>query len=152
MSVEKNLEKLGIRLPEAPKAIASYIPAQTAGNLVFTSGQLPLLAGTLQKPGKVGVNITLEEAGECAKIACLNAIAAVHSKIGGISRVRQIVKVGVYVASASSFVEQHKVANYASDFLLELFGEKGRHARFAIGVVSLPLDACVELELTAEFE
>jgi len=152
MSFNFNLEKLGIRLPDASKAIASYIPAQISGNLVFTSGQIPLKLGKLDHIGKVGHEVSLEKAGEAAKICCLNALAAIHSVIGDLGKITKIVKMGVMVASTPSFSEHHLVANYASDLLLELFGEKGRHARYAIGVSSLPLDACVELELIVEFK
>ncbi|MDX1960919.1 MAG: RidA family protein [Leptospiraceae bacterium] len=151
MSFDSNLEKLGIRLPDAPKAIASYIPAQISGNLVFTSGQIPLKAGKLDLIGKVGHEVSIEDAGEAAKICCLNALAAIHSAIGDLNKITKVVKMGVMVACVPSFTDQHLVANYASNLLLDIFGEKGRHARYAIGVISLPLNACVELELIVEF-
>jgi enamine deaminase RidA (YjgF/YER057c/UK114 family) len=151
MTIESNLEKLGISLPQAPKAIASYIPAQITGNLVFTSGQIPLKSGVVAYKGKVGRDTTVGLAGEAAKICCLNALAAVLSAIGDLNRVTKIIKMGVMVASDPLFTDQHLVANPASDLLIELFGEKGRHARYAIGVNSLPLDSTVELELIVEF-
>ncbi len=150
MNRENQLEKLGLSLPPVPKALASYIPAKRSGNLVFTSGQLPIKSGEIVQKGKVGKEVSLEQAGEAAKIACLNALAAVVSVTGGLDSITQIVKMGVYVASDSDFSEQHKVANYASELLMDIFGDIGKHARFAIGTSSLPLDACVELELVVE--
>jgi len=150
MSIENKLGSLGLSLPPVPKAIASYIPANLSGKLVFTSGQLPSEEGKVVFTGKVGIDSTKESAGDAAKRACLNALAAIKGVVGDLDSIHRIVKLGVYVASSPDFYEQHIVANSASDLLLEIFGERGRHARFAIGVSSLPLNAVVELELTVE--
>jgi len=150
MLIEQNLRELGLTLPPAPKPLASYVPAKQIGNLVFTSGQLPLTQEGLLYPGKVGIEVSLEQAGEAVKLACLNALATVASATGNLDSIVSIVKVGVYVASSVDFTEQHKVANFASELLVKIFGEKGKHTRFAVGVSSLPLNSCVELELIAE--
>lgn len=150
MSIETRLQELGITIPTAPKAIASYIPANRSGNLVFTSGQLPLIDGKLFLAGKVGKDISIEKAGEAARISCLNALAAIKGVIGDLKQIQKIVKLGVFVASDENFYEQHLVANFASELLVSLFGEAGRHARFAVGTSSLPLNAVVEIEMIAE--
>ncbi|MCB1180278.1 MAG: RidA family protein [Leptospiraceae bacterium] len=150
MSIENHLQELGISLPPVPKALASYIPAKRSGNLIFTSGQLPFKDGDVMQKGKVGNYINIEEAGRAARIACLNALAAVVSVTGNLESIVQIVKLGVYVASEPDFTDQHKVANYASELLMDIFGEKGKHSRFAVGVNTLPLGSSVELELIVE--
>ena len=150
MSIEEKLKSLGLELPPIPKAIASYIPANRSGNLVFTSGQLPTKEGKLLFTGRTGGEVSLDEAKEAMKQSCLNALAAVKGVIGDLDKITKVVKVGAFVSSDNSFYEQHLVANAASDLLMELFEDLGRHARFAIGVNALPLNACVELELTVE--
>lgn len=152
MSIEEKLRTLGLELPPVPKAIASYIPANGSGALLFTSGQLPTKEGKLLYIGKIGLDVTLEQAREAMKQACLNALAAIKGYTGDLEKIVKIVKLGAYVSSDNVFYEQHLVANAASDLLMELFGERGKHARFAIGVNALPLNACVELELTVEIK
>ena len=151
MDVLVTLKNLGYSLPAPPKSLASYVPAVRAGNLIFTSGQIPLKNGILDHTGKVGISVTLEKAGEATILCCLNALAAVAT-ITPLESIQKIVRVGVFVASSQDFHEQHLVANFASELLIQLFGEKGRHSRFAIGVPSLPLNSTVELEMVVEVE
>jgi enamine deaminase RidA (YjgF/YER057c/UK114 family) len=150
MSIEEKLKSIGLELPPIPKAIASYIPANGSGNLIFTSGQLPMKDGKLLFTGKTGSEVSLEDAKIAMKQCCLNALAAIKGYPGDLEKISRVVKIGAFVASDDKFYEQHLVANAASDLLMELFGEAGKHARFAIGVNALPLNACVELEITVE--
>lgn len=151
MSVTARLAELGLSIPEVAKPVASYVPATTAGNLVFTAGQLPFVGGSLPETGKVGAEVSAESAKDYARTAVLNALAAVETAIGSVDRITRIVKLVVFVASAPDFAGQPGVANGASDTLVEIFGDAGRHARSAVGVAVLPLDAPVELELIVEF-
>ena len=151
MSVTDRLAELGLSIPEVAKPVASYVPATIAGNLVFTAGQLPFVDGQLPATGKVGTEVSAEDARSYARTAVLNALAAVETAIGSVDRITRIVKLVVFVASAPEFSGQPAVANGASDTLVEIFGEAGRHARSAVGVAVLPLDAPVELELIIEF-
>lgn len=146
MSATSTLAGLGLTLPTVPTPVASYIPATRVGDLVFTSGQLPSVEGTLLATGKVGAEVTIETAASCARQAALNALAAVDS-VAGLDNVAAIVKVTVFVASAPDFTAQAWVANGASELLGAVFGESGQHARAAVGVAVLPLDAPVEVEL-----
>ena len=118
--------------------------------MVFTSGQLPMKEGKLLYTGRTGAEVSLDQAKEAMKQSCLNALAAIKGYIGDLDKIGRVVKIGAFVSSDNAFFEQHLVANAASDLLMELFGEAGKHARFAIGVNALPLNACVELELTVE--
>lgn len=152
MSVSARLVELGIVIPEVAKPVASYLPATISGNLVFTAGQLPFVDGALPATGKVGAEVSAEDAAQFARIAVLNALAAAQTAIGSVDRIARIVKLVVFVASAPDFSGQPAVANGASDTLVEIFGDAGRHARSAVGVAVLPLDAPVELELIVEFE
>jgi enamine deaminase RidA (YjgF/YER057c/UK114 family) len=147
---EERLAELGLSVPDVAKPVAVYLPALRSGNHVFTSGQLPLRDGALIKTGKVGGEVTAEEAYECAKQCALNAIAAVRAEIGDLSNVRRIVKVVAFVASTPKFTGQPGVANGASELFGEVFGDVGRHARSAVGVAVLPLDAPVEVDLVVE--
>ena len=149
---EQRLERLGLAIPEVPKPVAAYVPAVRSGAHVFTSGQLPMRAGELITVGKVGGEVSPEEAYACAQQCALNAIAAVKSVVGDLSKVRQIVKVVAFVASTPDFTGQPQVANGASELLGEVFGEAGLHARSAVGVPALPLDAPVEVEILVEIE
>jgi len=151
-SVETRLAELGSPLPELAKPVASYVPAVISGNLVFTSGQLPFVAGVLPETGKLGGTVSPEVAKTYARQCALNALAAVKSVIGDLDRVTRIVKVVGFVASTPEFSGQSGVINGASEFLGEVFGETGAHARSAVGVSVLPLDSPVELELIVEFE
>jgi enamine deaminase RidA (YjgF/YER057c/UK114 family) len=150
MTIADRLEALGLQLPPAPKPVGLYLPAVRTGNLVFTSGQLPLKDGKLLAEGKVPTEVTLEQAARCAAQAALNALAVVAAEIGGLDRVVRIVRVNVFVASWPSFADQARVANGASELLGELFGDAGRHTRCAIGAAELPLNAPVELDLVVE--
>ena len=147
---EERLESLGLSVPEVATPVAAYIPALRTGNYVFTSGQLPMRDGQLTTTGKVGGDVSPEEAVECARVCALNAIAAVRSVIGDLSQVKRIVKVVAFVASTPDFTGQPGVANGASELFGDVFGEAGQHARSAVGVPVLPLDAPVEVELIVE--
>jgi len=148
--IETKLETMGYSLPEVARAVGSYVPAVRAGALVFVSGQLPMREGKVQVTGKLGRGVSLEAAQEAARICVLNALAAAGQAAGGVERILRIVRLGVFVNSTESFTEQAKVANGASDLLQAVFGDAGRHARVAVGVAALPLDAAVEIELWAE--
>lgn len=149
---EENLEKLGLSLPDAPKPVAAYVPSVRSGNLVYVSGQLPFVNGKLEKTGVVGKEVDVQEAQAFARLCALNALAVLKAEVGELSRVRRIVRVGAFVACIDGFTGQPSVANGASEFLVEVFGEAGRHARAAVGVNALPLGAPVEVELVAEVE
>jgi len=149
MTPQQRLKELGIELPPAPAPVGSYVPYVVAGDLVFTSGQLPMRDGELVATGKVGQALTIEQAVEAAKVAVLNAVAQVVAAAGGLEKIDRIVRVGVFVNSMDGFTDQPKVANGASDLLAEIFGDAGRHARAAVGVNELPLDAPVEIEMIA---
>ena len=147
---EERLASLGLSVPDVAKPVAAYIPALRTGNYVFTSGQLPMRDGQLITTGKVGGEVTPEEAGECARQCALNALAAVKAELGDLSQVKRIVKAVVFVASTPDFTGQPKVANGASELLGEVFGDAGKHARSAVGVSVLPLDVPVEVEIIVE--
>lgn len=150
-SPTSKLQSLGYDLPEVPAPAGSYVPAVSAGSLVFTAGQLPLQNGSLLCTGKVGDEVGVEEAQKAARVCALNALAAAASVSGGLDGILRIVKVTGYVASTANFTRQPEVLNGASDFIGEVFGEAGRHARSAIGVAELPMDAPVEVEIVVEF-
>lgn len=147
---EARLRELGLELPDVPAPGGAYVPATRAGTLVFTAGQLPFEEGELHKTGKVGDAVSVDEARQAARLCALNAIAAAAAEAGGLNNLRQIVKVTGFVASAPDFNDQPQVINGASELIGEIFGEDGLHARSAIGVAELPLDAPVEVELIAE--
>ena len=147
---EARLGALGLSLPEVAKPLAAYIPAIRSGNHVFTSGQLPMRDGQLITSGKVGGEVTPEEAVECARQCALNALAAVKAELGDLTQVKRIVKAVVFVASTPDFTGQPGVANGASELFGDVFGEAGQHARSAVGVPVLPLDAPVAIELIVE--
>lgn len=145
------LSALGLTLPAAPKPVASYIPFVRSGNLIFVSGQLPMRDGALIATGSCPTEVPLERAQECARQCVLNGLAVVADALGGsLDRVERIVRLGVFVNSVDGYTEQPKVANGASELLQQIFGERGRHARAAVGVNALPLGACVEVEMTVE--
>ncbi|CAB4882627.1 MAG: RidA family protein [Actinobacteria bacterium] len=148
--VEARLAALGLTVPEVVVPLAAYIPAVRTGNLVFTSGQLPMIDGALAATGKVGDTVTPEEAAELAKVCALNAIAAVRSVVGDLDKVVRVVKVVGFVASTPDFTGQPGVVNGASNLLKEAFGDAGVHARSAVGVAALPLNAPVEVEMVVE--
>jgi enamine deaminase RidA (YjgF/YER057c/UK114 family) len=147
---EERLEALGLSIPEVAKPVAAYIPALRSGHHVFTSGQLPMRDGQLMLTGKVGGEVSQEQAVECARQCGLNALAAVRAEVGELSAIKRIVKVVAFVASTPDFTGQPLVANGVSELLGEVFGDAGRHARSAVGVSVLPLDAPVEVELIVE--
>ena len=151
-SIEKKLEQIGLKLPEIPKPVAAYIPAKQSGKLIFTAGQLPMVNGELISKGLLGQNVEVEEANKAARICTLNALAAIKGVIGDLDQIKQIVRVVGYVASVPTFTQQPAVVNGASELLLEIFGESGKHARSAVGMAVLPLNASVEIELTVEVE
>ncbi|TIC83324.1 RidA family protein [Nocardioides sp. GY 10127] len=150
MTPEERLAELGLAVPDVVAPVASYTPAVRSGRHVFTSGQLPMRAGELMATGKVGGEVTAEEAYACAQQCALNAIAAVKAELGDLSLVARVVKVVAFIASTPDFTGQPGVANGASELLGQAFGEAGVHARSAVGVPVLPLDAPVEVELVVE--
>lgn len=149
--IDDRLAELGLTLPEVAKPVAAYVPAVVSGNLVFTSGQLPFSDGALPATGKVGAEVSAEAAKEYARTCALNALAAAASVIGSLDRVVRVVKVVGFVASDPSFTGQSGVVNGASEFLGEVFGDAGKHARSAVGMAALPLDSPVEVEVILEF-
>jgi enamine deaminase RidA (YjgF/YER057c/UK114 family) len=152
MGAEERLHELGIELPPAPRALASYVPVAVSGPFAFVSGQVPMSEGALMWTGKLGAELDVSVGAEAARRCAVQALAALRAELGSLDRVRRIVKVTVFVASAEGFTDQPKVANGASDLLVELFGDAGRHARAAVGAPELPLGAPVEVELIAEIE
>jgi len=149
--IDARLAELGISLPAVATPVAAYVPAMTSGNLLFTAGQLPFVDGTLLATGKVGAEVSASIAAELARVCALNALAAAHSVLGSLDKVTRIVKVNGFVASAPDFVGQPQVLNGASEVLAEIFGDRGLHARAAVGVAVLPLDAPVEVDVILEF-
>ncbi len=149
-SASRRLAALGLTLPAVTLPLAAYVPAVKSGSLVYTAGQLPVVEGQLLATGKVGAEVGAHEAAALARTCALNALAAVVSVTGTLSAIKRIVKVTGFVASAPDFTGQPQVVNGASELLLEVFGEAGRHARSAVGTAVLPLDAPVEIELIAE--
>jgi enamine deaminase RidA (YjgF/YER057c/UK114 family) len=147
---EARLAALGLTLPEVTPPLAAYVPAVVSGGYVYTSGQLPMADGKLLAVGKVGAEVTVDAASGLARVCALNALAAAANAAGGLAAIRRIVKVTGFVASAPDFTGQARVMNGASELLQEVFGEAGRHARSAVGMAVLPLDAPVEVELIAE--
>jgi|SRR5215212_3273575 enamine deaminase RidA (YjgF/YER057c/UK114 family) len=149
---ETRLRELGLELPAVPEPAGAYVPATRAGDLIFTAGQLPFEAGELHTTGKVGDAVSIDDAYEAARLCAMNALAAAAAEAGGLNKIGRVVKVAGFVASATGFNLQPQVINGASELIGELFGEAGLHARSAVGVAELPLDAPVEVELVAELE
>jgi enamine deaminase RidA (YjgF/YER057c/UK114 family) len=145
----ERLARIGLTLPPVPSPVAAYVPAVRFDDLVFTSGQVPVVDGQLPATGLVGADVDPDEAYACARVAVLNAVAAVAEAAGGVDMIARIVKMVVFVAAAPGFTGHPQVANGASDLLREVFGRAGEHARSAVGVASLPLGAPVEVELVA---
>jgi len=148
MSIEKRLKELGIVLPEPPAAVAAYVPSLRAGDLVFTSGQLPFSQGELQYRGIMGKDLSLDEGAAAARLCMLNALAVLGKELGNLDRIEKIVRLVGYVRCTDDFADQPGVLNGASQLLLDIFGRAGRHTRMALGVNALPLGASVELALT----
>jgi enamine deaminase RidA (YjgF/YER057c/UK114 family) len=147
---EAVLARLGLSLPTPPKPVAAYIPWRRAGDLVFVSGQVPFAGGQLLAKGSVPGQVSVEQAQACARQCVLNGLAVVRDAAGSLGRVRQVVRLGVFVCSEAGFFDQPKVANGASELLVEIFGEAGKHARAAVGSIALPLGAPVEVEMTVQ--
>jgi enamine deaminase RidA (YjgF/YER057c/UK114 family) len=149
---EAALAAMGLTLPTPPKPVAAYIPSRRAGGLLVISGQIPVENGQLIFKGAVPDEVTLEQAQKCAERCVLNGLAVMKGELGELSRVRQVVRIGVFVCSRAGFYDQPKVANGASELLVKIFGERGQHARAAVGSIALPLGAPVEVEFMVEVE
>ena len=147
---EEKLKQMGVTIPEVVKPLAAYIPATQIGNLVMTSGQVPISNGTVMYSGKIGKDLTLEEGMKAAKLCALNCLSAIRSVIGSLNKIKRVVKLTVFVSSADGFTAQPKVANGASEFIGEVFGDAGKHVRSAVGVSELPLNSAVEIEMVVE--
>lgn len=151
-TIEKRLSDLGVTLPVAAAPAANYVPYCRSGNLLFTAGQLPLMEGKLQASGLLGREVDTASGKEAAKYCAINILAQAKAALGDLDKIRRLVKITVFVASVPDFVEQHLVANGASDFLVAVLGDRGKHARSAVGTASLPLNAAVEIEAIFEVE
>ena len=149
-TIEKRLSDLGVTLPAAAAPAANYVPFVRSGNLLFTAGQLPLKDGKLQAAGLLGRDLDTAAAREGAKLCAINILAQAKAALGDLEKIARVVKITVFVASTPDFTEQHLVANGASDFLFAALGERGKHARSAVGMASLPLNAAVEVEAIIE--
>ncbi|PDQ20240.1 hypothetical protein CN311_15125 [Mesorhizobium sanjuanii] len=151
-TIEKRLSDLGVTLPVAAAPAANYVPYCRSGNLLFTAGQLPLREGKLQASGLLGRDVDTASGKEAAKYCAINILAQAKTALGDLDKISRLVKITVFVASVPDYVEQHLVANGASDFLVAVLGERGKHARAAVGTASLPLNAAVEIEAIFEVE
>lgn len=150
--IEEKINQLGFELPEVAKPLAAYIPAKRVGNLVMTSGQVPIVKGEMKYSGKVGSDLSEEDGQKAAEICALNCLAAIKSVIGSLDYIEEVVKLTVFVNSANDFTAQPKVANGASELIGKIFGDKGLHVRSAVGVNQLPLNAAVEIEMIVRVE
>lgn len=150
--IEEKIKKLGFNLPDTPKPVAAYIPAIKINNMVFTAGQIPSVSGELKYSGKIGSELTIEQGQRAAEICLLNGLAAIKGITGDLNNIERIIKVTAFINSADGFVEQPKVANGASELLIKIFDEKGKHVRSAVGVNELPLNAAVEVEIICEIK
>ena len=150
--IEEKIKQMGITIPEAAKPLAAYIPALQVGNLVMTSGQVPIAGGVIKYQGKVGKDLSEDQGKEAAKLCAINCLSAVKSVIGSLDRIKRIVKLTVFVNSAEGFTAQPKVANGASEFIVEIFGDEGKHVRSAVGVNELPLNSAVEIEMIVQVD
>ena len=150
MSYEAKLKELGLTLPDPPKPVANYIPVVRVGELLFLSGVLPSREGQLSMTGKLGQELTIEQGKEASRVAVLNGLSIIRHEAGSLDRVKQIVKMVGHIASAPGFTDQPQVLNGASDVLVSIFGDAGRHARVAVGAAELPRQAPVEIELIVQ--
>ncbi len=150
-SIDSKLKSLGIDLPQAAAPAANYVPWVISGNQVFVSGQLPMEAGKIAVAGRLGDNVSLEDGQRAARLCAINILAQAEAALGDLDRVTRIVRLGGFVASADRFTDQPKVVNGASDLMVEVFGDAGRHARAAVGVNTLPLGVAVEIDAIIEF-
>ena len=148
--IEKRLKDLGINIPNAPKPAGSYVPVVLTGKLAFVSGQIPIKDGQVVYQGKVGDTQSIDDAQEAAKLCVINGLAQIEAYCGTLDNLEKIIKISGFVNSIKDFTEHPKVINAASDLLMKIFGEKGRHSRIAIGVSSLPLNATVEIDMVVE--
>ena len=148
--IEKRLKDLGISIPNAPKPAGSYVPIVLTGKLAFVSGQIPIKDGQVVYQGKVGDTQSIDDAQEAAKLCVINGLAQIEAYCGTLDNLEKIIKISGFVNSIKDFTEHPKVINAASDLLMKIFGEKGRHSRIAIGVSSLPLNATVEIDMVVE--
>lgn len=151
-TIEKRLNDLGVTLPVAAAPAANYVPFVQSGKLLFPSGQLPIKDGKLAVTGLLGKDVDLAAGQEAAKLCAINVLSQAKAALGDLEKIRRLVKITVYVASAPTFTEQHLVGNGASDFFVAVLGERGKHARVAIGMAALPLNASVEVEAILEVE
>jgi enamine deaminase RidA (YjgF/YER057c/UK114 family) len=149
-TIEKRLAELGVSLPAAAAPAANYVPFMRSGSLIFTAGQLPLKDGKLAVSGLLGRDVDVTAGKEAAKLCAINILAQAKAALGDLEKIQRVVKIAVFVASSPDFTEQHLVANGASDFLVAVLGERGKHARSAVGTASLPLNAAVEIEAIIE--
>ncbi|HSB57714.1 MAG TPA: RidA family protein [Nitrosopumilaceae archaeon] len=149
--IDEKLDKLGITLPTPPKPVASYIPVVKTGNLIFVSGQIPIIDGKVAYCGKVTKDLSIEDAQRAARLCVINALAQLKSELQNLDKISKIVRLSGFVNSPPDFIEQPKVINGASDLLYDIFEKKGQHTRIAVGVSSLPLNSAVEIDLIAEF-
>ena len=145
--IEEKIKELGFEFPEVAKPLAAYVPAKQVGNLVMTSGQVPVVKGTIKYSGKVGKDLSEEDGQKAAQICALNCLAAIKSVIGNLDKIVEVVKLTVFVASVEDFTSQPKVANGASELIGQIFGEAGKHVRSAVGVTALPMNSAVEIEM-----
>jgi len=152
LNPNESLKKLNITLPDAPMPVASYVPARQTGNQVFISGQIPFSKGDLLSTGSVPTQVSIEQAIACARQCTLNALACLQEQIGDLDRVTKVIKASIFVACEPGFGDQPKIANGCSDLLVEIFGDRGQHARAAVGVSALPLNVPVEIEFIFEIE
>lgn len=150
--IEEKIRQLGFNLPESPKPLAAYIPALQVDNLVFTAGQLPMINGELKFKGKVGAEINDLDGSKAAEISALNCLSVIKGVIGNLNLIERIIKLTVFVNSADGFSNQPKIANGASELIVKIFGESGKHVRSAVGVNELPLNAPVEIEMIVKIK
>jgi enamine deaminase RidA (YjgF/YER057c/UK114 family) len=150
--IAEKIKELGFEVPEVAKPLAAYIPAKQVGNLVMTSGQVPLVKGEILYKGKIGKDLSEEDGVKAAQVCALNCLAAIKDIIGNLDKIKSVVKLTVFVASAEDFTSQPKVANGASELIAQIFGDAGKHARSAVGVTALPLNAAVEIEMIVRVE
>lgn len=150
--LDEKIKSLRITIPESPEPVAAYVPAVKVGNMIYTSGQIPIVEGALKYKGKIGLNLSEEDGYEAARICCINCLSVIKGLVESLDEVERIVKVTGYVNSAPGFTGQSKVINGVSDLLGEIFAESGQHARAAIGVCELPIDAAVEVEMIVKLK
>lgn len=149
-TIEKRLSDMGVTLPAAAAPAANYVPFVRSGNLLFPSGQLPMKDGKLAVTGLLGRDLDVAAGKEAAKLCAINILAQAKAALGDLEKIRRLVKINIYVASSADFTEQHLVGNGASDFFAEVLGERGKHARVAVGMAALPLNAAVEIDAIME--